>query len=767
MFFISYIFLMVVTIIIGFVSYISTLTTIRRSIEDYNLAMVQQTKTIIDEKMMTVEKAAIDIAFNVLTDRISNMTEIKDGESLFTASQLIQDINYIKGNNNFIKEIYIYFNNSNMVISDEGMFDSIGYYQKLAKNKNLTFEQWKNLYSIDAFRGYRPVKPLGDETEPEIITFQQSLSFYKTSKPRGSIVIVIDKSYIKALLETTNISNNGAILIYNSDNELMLTLGQKDCIVDIDQEKLNNEGMYQVNSKQGKLIISKVQSASTGWKYVSVIPISIYYRSVSNVKKLVIIITMIQVIFGCLVALLMSWKNYEPIKKSFQRIKSVFGYGEDVLESEYFKVVDEITSTTLKENNEIKDSMIKLQPLLKDDLLNQLFKGIGTDYNCKQIEENLKSVGINFITNKFCVCKVHIDDCSKFTSSSSIQERALTTLAITNTIERINKESYNIFSSDIDKENIAVLFNSKRAVEDSNLNLEEMYKDLVSHVQKSQRIIEENFSILISIGISYIHENIGSISLAFKEAEEALNYSMIRGFGSFIEFKETGHSISTYAYDMQTEMQLINYIKTGDSKNVHAILNEVFNRTLGLNDQPLDEVKCIFYDMSSTIIKLMDELHIDNIAIEGFNKNSLNLLLKCKNIRQMQSKLEDIALALCDYINSNKKSHNVELKEKFQKIILENYDKNYISLVWVAEELRLNPTYLSYLFKELMGETFTNYISKLRIDKGKTLLKETDYSLQKIAEQVGYTNSGVFIKVFKKFEGCTPGKYREAVNSRS
>lgn len=670
MFFISYIFLMVVTIIIGFVSYISTLTTIRRSIEDYNLAMVQQTKTIIDEKMMTVEKAAIDIAFNVLTDRISNMTEIKDGESLFTASQLIQDIKYIKGNNNFIKEIYIYFNNSNMVISDEGMFDSIGYYQKLTKNKNLTFEQWKNLYSIDAFRGYRPVKPLGDETEPEIITFQQSLSFYKTSKPRGSIVIVIDKSYIKALLETTNISNNGAILIYNSDNELMLTLGQKDCIVDIDQEKLNNEGMYQVNSKQGKLIISKVQSASTGWKYVSVIPISIYYRSVSNVKKLVIIITMIQVIFGCLVALLMSWKNYEPIKKSFQRIKSVFGYGEDVLESEYFKVVDEITSTTLKENNEIKDSMIKLQPLLKDDLLNQLFKGIGTDYNCKQIEENLKSVGINFITNKFCVCKVHIDDCSKFTSSSSIQERALTTLAITNTIERINKESYNIFSSDIDKENIAILFNNKKAVRGGNLgsdlNLEKMYNDLVSSIYKSQRIIEESFSILISVGISNIHENTESISLAFKEADEALNYSMIKGFGSFIEFKETGYTISTYAYDMQTEMQLINYIKTGDSKNVHDILNEVFNKTLGLNNQSLDEVRCIFYDMSSTIIKLIDELHIDNITIEGFNKNSLNLLLKCRNIRQMQSKLEDIALALCDYINSNKKSHNVELKEKLR-----------------------------------------------------------------------------------------------------
>jgi len=72
----------------------------------------------------------------------------------------------------------------------------------------------------------------------------------------------------------------------------------------------------------------------------------------------------------------------------------------------------------------------------------------------------------------------------------------------------------------------------------------------------------------------------------------------------------------------------------------------------------------------------------------------------------------------------------------------------------------MNPSYLSYFFKEQTGENFIDYLNKVRIEKAKELLKDSSMSLSEIASQVGYSNAGYFNRIFKKIVGITPGQYR-------
>ncbi len=109
----------------------------------------------------------------------------------------------------------------------------------------------------------------------------------------------------------------------------------------------------------------------------------------------------------------------------------------------------------------------------------------------------------------------------------------------------------------------------------------------------------------------------------------------------------------------------------------------------------------------------------------------------------------------------DKKISSQKLKENILNSITLNYDSNEICLNSIADEFGITPAYLSNIFKQYTGENFANYISRLRVDKAKTLLLETDMTLQAIAEDIGYANSGVFIKVFKRFEFITPGAFRE------
>jgi two-component system, response regulator YesN len=94
--------------------------------------------------------------------------------------------------------------------------------------------------------------------------------------------------------------------------------------------------------------------------------------------------------------------------------------------------------------------------------------------------------------------------------------------------------------------------------------------------------------------------------------------------------------------------------------------------------------------------------------------------------------------------------------------IIRYLDKNYekdLSLKKVAEHFHLNASYISQLIRSETGLTYTQYVTELRINKAKDLLKTTSLSLAEISEAVGFNDYFYFIKRFKKEVGVTPGKY--------
>lgn len=96
---------------------------------------------------------------------------------------------------------------------------------------------------------------------------------------------------------------------------------------------------------------------------------------------------------------------------------------------------------------------------------------------------------------------------------------------------------------------------------------------------------------------------------------------------------------------------------------------------------------------------------------------------------------------------------------KAMKYINKNFNKN-ITLEAVAEYIHLNPQYFSRYFKSNTGLNFTEYVSKTRIKEAKKLLSSTDKSISGISLDVGYIDPTYFTKVFTKYEGISPLKYR-------
>lgn len=84
-----------------------------------------------------------------------------------------------------------------------------------------------------------------------------------------------------------------------------------------------------------------------------------------------------------------------------------------------------------------------------------------------------------------------------------------------------------------------------------------------------------------------------------------------------------------------------------------------------------------------------------------------------------------------------------------------------LSLRAQAQDLGINASYLSGLFKKEVGINYSDYVNKKRIEYAGKLLKTTNFQVQNIAQRCGILDSNYFSKLFKKYMGLTPLKYRE------
>ncbi|WP_160724415.1 response regulator transcription factor [Bacillus sp. USDA818B3_A] len=92
---------------------------------------------------------------------------------------------------------------------------------------------------------------------------------------------------------------------------------------------------------------------------------------------------------------------------------------------------------------------------------------------------------------------------------------------------------------------------------------------------------------------------------------------------------------------------------------------------------------------------------------------------------------------------------------------INNNLKNELTQKEVADHVHLNPSYLSVLFKDHVKLTFSEYVTRRRIQRAKELLMSTSLPIADIAEESGYKTAKYFIKIFKEMEGETPSAYRK------
>ena len=134
----------------------------------------------------------------------------------------------------------------------------------------------------------------------------------------------------------------------------------------------------------------------------------------------------------------------------------------------------------------------------------------------------------------------------------------------------------------------------------------------------------------------------------------------------------------------------------------------------------------------------------------------------------IQSLLRGAILGLCGALKQRVLKDDVSIvaqtsNNHFQHFLdlLHSVDVKHRTVEWYATELCITPKYLSALCKKHSGKTANEWITEHVLEDIRYYLKQTDYSIKQICDQLGFPNTSFFGKYVKEHFGMTPAKIRQ------
>lgn len=112
-----------------------------------------------------------------------------------------------------------------------------------------------------------------------------------------------------------------------------------------------------------------------------------------------------------------------------------------------------------------------------------------------------------------------------------------------------------------------------------------------------------------------------------------------------------------------------------------------------------------------------------------------------------------------------RKQNYSKLVENAKQMIETAYADKEVSITGIANQLHVNTSYLSSMFKQYVGMSATKYLSFVRLERSKELLLTTEKTLGEVSDAVGFNDEYYFSKCFKKYYGDTPSQVRKRLRA--
>jgi two-component system response regulator YesN len=357
----------------------------------------------------------------------------------------------------------------------------------------------------------------------------------------------------------------------------------------------------------------------------------------------------------------------------------------------------------------------------------------------------------DFVAGKaFAAVYVTFDSAAAYPSSATLPSSPAATdrTELFRSVARQRLDSYVIVETEPNALFVLYQWKSEQRAAQSTAAFWELFREQLAPAYESQ----------MTIGLSNPFVDFHQIGDAYLQARACNDEKFYKLSGGVITPDDLKPTKQTDEDGEQTAARLASSIQSGDSEQISLILKAFFQN---IREERIDRNYAI-----RTILRLLTALEQHFSMLLAGSLKELLLKDHWKEISSMSSAshIQAYVIHFCDEMRKAASERDVDRNQSVADQIVKLIGERYhlpLTVEEIAKEVYLSPNYIRTIFKEKMGETILDYITKIRMNRAADLLKDKSLKVREVAHNVGYENVSYFCSIFQKHRGSTPNEYRK------
>jgi len=681
-------------------------------------------------------------------------------EDVYKIREVSDNLVKFKSTNDLIDSVYVLHKGSNMVIDTLGSYDADRFFSRVAKYDAYPASFWFN-FSTNRFF-YQMLAPSQlEDTSNDAISKRAVIPFVTasigSSKSPNLLVVNISVNALNNMIskykfmdssQIAVISNNGTVFSSSDDGLSDLIASDPDFLQSVVKSQ---NSFFEYASTSGKHLVVALHPKPmqfNDFTYIAFIPYNDFYKKLADTRLLAYLFIIFGILGSLIISYFMSIKIYSPISNLISIIAQNEPDNSRAATNEIDYLNNQITKI-LSDNSFLKQDLSLVLPFVHEQYLIKILTN--DDFLLDDdVRDFINNNNLAFKYPYFCVAVIELNFTDKFYASYNEEEYLAVRRGIAKLVEDIGLRDYPSYVLNIAKNRIAVIIN----LENANDNA-----DMLSKVKSTIALFSYDYDLLnIKVGVGRVFSDYIGINQSYKEAISALAAISSANDDNVRIYSEATNACS-YQYPIRDENKLYNYILSGHKDEALSFFNLLIEKNLQ-NNPTLNAMKQFYLSVYNTVLRILENKGISAMDLMG--PNYIDLINEFDRLTASEMK-RYINLLISNASALPTSGGKIDINK-----VLEYIDANYkadIYLTQVAEAFNTSDKYLSRLFKEKLGIGFHEYLTVLRIEKAKSLLSDTELSVNQIGEMVGFTNYSTFFRLFKKYEGVNPSQYRDNIKA--
>lgn len=383
-------------------------------------------------------------------------------------------------------------------------------------------------------------------------------------------------------------------------------------------------------------------------------------------------------------------------------------------------------------------------PLVRDQLFNRLIQG---SVNLSSMAEELRLFGLDSSHTSFQIALVKADRLESDARDLRVNIQLLQFM-IANIVTELAAAFPDFVAFQLADGRTALL-GSANASQELNTQLHDLGHRVISTIRQVLKIG-------VTVGCGQIVTDVALLNESYASAQRSLDYRFLLPDKALVfpeDIRKQAQSIDLASL----EEEIVRQVRLQDEPKLHAAIAQL-GQAIRLSFQSRTDTQFEWARLTTRLAGMIRSEAGDEVTLPD---QTLPQTDDQNFLSTMQDWLGHYCLACIGILSGSRNRENKRLSLVATAYIREHFADSQLSLLEVCNHAAVSLSYFSQLFKEETGKTFVEYLTEIRMEKARELLRNTDRMLYDIAELVGYESPAYFTVAFKKQVGIGPREYRK------